>query len=480
MSKYQNQRIAAAKSGMSERTARKYLKTDKLPSDFKKERGWKTRKSALDEIWSEVESMLHLTPDLYATTILAYLKEKHPEKIKGSHLRTLQHRIKIWRSEKGSEKEVIFAQEIYPGRQSQSDYTCMNKLKVTINGNPFPHLLFHFMLPYSRWEDAKVCFSESYESLISGYEQAVWRLGKAAPEHRTDNQSAIRTIKSTERYFTQKWKEFMGHYQVKPTCNNPGKGHENGSVEKSHDLLKKALDQALMLRGTRDFESQEAYEHFINKNVQKRNAERQARVVEEIDLLKDLPEGKYRAPQLTLVRVSRESTVRIKGCVYSVPSRLIGYQLKACVYAEEIDLYYSRRLVQRMKRETGSSSSIDYRHIINQLVKKPGAFEHYKYKDHLFPQVTFRKAYDRCREHSSTAGHKIYLNLLQLAFLYGERRVENVLKAALKNKNALNLEEIKQALITPKKQELVNVNINAPHLSAYNQLLSGNTHVTAH
>lgn len=479
MNKYQNQSIAAAKSGMSEKTARKYLKTDKLPNEIKTERNWKTRESPLDEVWHEAEDLLRLTPHLYATTILSHLKEKYPEKIKQSHLRTLQKRIKTWRSEHGAEKEVIFAQEIIAGCQSQSDYTCMNKLNVTIRGKAFPHLLFHFMLPYSRWEDAKVCFSESYDSLTSGYEQAVWKLGKQAPEHRTDNQSAVRTITPNESYFTQKWKEFMGHYQVTPTCNNPGKGHENGSVEKSHDLLKKAIDQALMLRGTRDFESEEAYEKFVDKIVQKRNQDRKQKVTEELNCLKDLPESKYKAPQLIVVHVSKESTVRLLKCTYSVPSRLIGYQLKAYIYPDEIKLYYNRRLVQQMKKAT-SSASIDYRHIINQLVKKPGAFEKYKYRESLFPRVTFRKAYDWCKKISPVTGHKTYLKILQLAFLHGEGRVESLLKDLLEKSEKLDIKELQALLTSSSTIDTTTVRINDPKLEKYNQLLSEEYNVTAH
>jgi hypothetical protein len=157
------------------------------------------------------------------------------------------------------------------------------------------------MLPYSKWEDASICFTESFDSLTSGYEQAVWKLGKQAPEHRTDNQSAVSTTIKGKIVFTERWQEFMKHYRVVPTSNNPGKGHENGSVEKSHDLLKKAIDQALLLRGTRNFNSQSEYADFIQTIVDDRNKARSAVLSEEIDLLQDLPSCKYNAPVLALV-----------------------------------------------------------------------------------------------------------------------------------------------------------------------------------
>jgi len=380
MAKHKNQKIAAAKSGMSERSARKYLKTESLPSELKKERHWRTRSDTFSPVWDQIEAMLVLSPRLTAKTILSHLVSEHPKQFKMSNLRALQRQVQLWKSTHGPDKDVIFPQEIYPGRQSQLDYTHMNSLNVTINGKAFPHLLFHFMLPYSRWEDASVCFTESFDSLITGHERAVWKLGKQAPEHRTDNQSAVSKNVKGKRVFTDNWQEFMDHYGVTPSCNNPGKGNENGSVEKSHDLLKKAIDQELLLRGCRNFNSQNEYEEFVQSIVDGRNKERVARLAEELDLLKDLPSCKYNAPILTLVRVSKSSTVRLQGGIYSVPSRLIGYQLKACIYPSSIELYYGKRLIQTMpKLLAGQDHAINYRHIITQLTRKPGAFEDYKY-----------------------------------------------------------------------------------------------------
>lgn len=476
MKRYRNQQIAAAKSGMSERTARKYLKMFKLPSELKQERHWKTRKSFLDEVWLEVEELLHSKPTLYATTVLTHLKEKYPEKIKDSNLRTLQHRIKQWRCENGPDKEVIFPQVIQPGRQSQSDYIDMGGLKVTIQGKAFPHLLYHFILAYSRWEDASVCFTESFDSLSEGYEQAVWKLGKVAPEHRTDNQSAVSTVRQNTSHFTDRWSTFMKHYGISPSCNNPGKGHENGSVEKSHDLIKKAIDQQLILRGSRDFKSQEAYEAFIEGIIDGRNQARQQRVMEELSLLKDLPQRKYFAPDITMVRVSSASTVTIKGCVYSVPSRLIHYQLKACIYPSMIVLYYGRQQIQQMRRASSKEAHvIDYRHIIHSLVKKPGAFEHYQYKECLFPKLIFRKAYDHLKKHSPKGGHKIYLQILQLAALYGE----SVVAAALNKDFYLDVATLKDIIGVKAPRKIPAVNIKTPSLSDYNILLRQQQEVSA-
>jgi hypothetical protein len=138
MEKYKNQKIAAAKSGMSERSARKYLKEEELPSSLKKEREWRTRTSDIEEVWSEAEALLRRAPKLNAPMILSHLKEKHPEKIMQAHLRSLQRRMQQWRSLEGPDQEVIFPQDIKPGGQSQSDYTHMDSLGIVFRG-----CLFH-------------------------------------------------------------------------------------------------------------------------------------------------------------------------------------------------------------------------------------------------------------------------------------------------------------------------------------------------
>jgi hypothetical protein len=274
-------------------------------------------------------------------------------------------------------------------------------------------------------------------------------------------------------HFTQRWQEFMTHYGVTPTCNNPGQGHENGSVEKSHDLIKKAVDQNLLLRGSRDFESQKAYQVFLQEIIDGRNKARQEKVCEEIDLLQDLPRSQYFAPEMTMVKVSSASTVSIKGCIYSVPSRLIHYSLKACIYPSRIELYYGRQLVQKMDRgNPGQSHVVDYKHIIHSLVKKPGAFEQYKYRDSLFPRLIFRKAYDHYKTTYPKRGNKVYLALLQLAALHGESVVETALESGLEQGIFLEGDALKEKILSRTPKKIPDIHIPTPKLKNYNHLLS--------
>ncbi|WP_342226088.1 IS21 family transposase [Rickettsia endosymbiont of Urophora cardui] len=241
-----NQIISAAKAGMSVKTARKYLRINKYPSELRTIRKYRTRKDPFVKHWDEIESMLESAPELQATTILAYLTEKYHGNYNGKQLRCLQKRLKQWRAAHGKDKTVIFLQNILPGKQSQSDWTNMNQLGICSGGQPYPHLLFHFMLPYSCWETFSICHSESFDTLASGFEKAVWELGGVLPEHRTDNLSAATKQCGNSRQFTERWQELLGYYNVAPSRNNPGVSHENGSVEKSHDTFKQAVNQHLL------------------------------------------------------------------------------------------------------------------------------------------------------------------------------------------------------------------------------------------
>jgi hypothetical protein len=467
-----NQGIAAAKSGMSTKSARKYLSSNKTPCELKKERHWKTRTNVFEDDWDKIESMVNKAPGLQAKTILANLIIEQPDKFNDSHERTLQRLLRKWRAINGSNNNIIFNQTIKAGQQSQSDYTSMNELLISIRCNELKHLLFHFMLPYSKWEYASVCYSESFDSLSKGYEDAVFTLGYVAPEHRTDNLSAASKSIGKKRVSTNKWKEFMQHYSVTPSFNNPGKSNENGSVEKSHDLLKNDIRQQLMLRGSNDFNSVTEYEEFIQKIIARRNGARSDRLLEEIKLLKSLPGKRYYAPEILELTVTKSSTIRIDQVIYSVPSRLIGYNLRAYIYQGEIKLYYGTQLVCEMPKidKSKTDAVINYRHIIAGLVRKPGAFTNYHYREHLFPSVLFRRAYDKLIKTHPVNGTKQYLQILHLAAVNSESEVEAAITVLMEDKIIPTTNKIKDLLYI-KSQEKVEVHVDQPMVNQYDSLL---------
>lgn len=466
-----NQEISAAKAGMDVKTARKYIKSGQLPSDLKTPYQ-RSQPTIFSHHWGEVLNMLDASPGLQAKTILGYLVRKYPDQYKLSQLRTLQRCMQEWRVQHGPSKAVIFRQDIRPGMQSQSDFTCMNALGVTIAGQPFKHLLFHFMLPYSRWESVDLCFSESFETLTLGYEKAVWELGYLAKEHRTDNLTAATQAMGSRREFTDRWQQFMAHYEVTPTTNNPGVSHENGSIEKSHDTLKNAIEQELMLRGSLDFSTQKDYMAFVEKIVAGRNVSRQDQLLAEVEHLCELPDKKWHSPEVIQVRVSSGSIVQILDIPYTVPSRLIHYTLKAYVYPNEIILFYANKKLQAMPRvRTRSLAGVNYRHIIDALIRKPGAFANYQYHEAMFPRLCFRKAYDALRAAMPAKADKNYLKLLQLAKLHSEQDVSEALELLLEEDQLPTIEAVK-TLIDAYAKERLAVHVHQPSITDYDGLLS--------
>lgn len=471
LSKHNTQEVSAMKSGMTAKTARKYLTLGKLPSELKKARDYTTRQDGFCEVWPEIESLLSGAPGLEAKTILIDLMDRFPSKFKMNQIRTLQRRVKKWRSSHGADKTTFFLQKIEPGRQSQSDYTCMNSLNITILGQAYPHLLFHFMLPYSRWETVSIFYSESFDSLVLGYELAVWKLGGVIAEHRTDNLSAATKKSGSSREFTERWSSVMKHYGVRPSRNNPGAGNENGSVEKSHDLFKKAVEQQLLLRGHRDFANIEEYEVFLETVCKLRNHGCEERLKEDFSLLKPLPDNKWYAPKTLSVRVCKTSTMRVLKGTYSLPSRLIGFQVRVLVWPNELEVYYGNSLICSLPRLSEDQGVyINYRDIISQLVRKPGAFENYIHREELFPRIEFRQAYDRLKSKLPHRAHKEYLKILHLAAVDSERDVATALEILLSSGEVPEIQKVK-SLITLPSYPIPEVNIEVPDFANFDQLI---------
>ena len=457
--------LAAAKSGMSENTARKYERQGGEQVVIK-DRNYRTRKDPFADVWDQIVEMLTRDEGLEAKTLMDWLLESYPDQFCPSHLRTLQRRVCEWRALHGSEKEIFFPQNIQPGKQSQSDYTWCNELKVTIEGKPFDHMLFHFMLPYSGWETASIAFTESFQTLTEGYAAAVKELGGVAPNHRTDNLAAAVPI-GQHKEFQKGWKDFLKHFGVKPSSNTPLKSNENGSVEKSHHLLKRAIDQRLRLRGSRDFASRTAYEEFVHSIISRRNRDRKVRLTEELKVLQELPRRDWSAPQELFVSVRPWSTVSILRGLYSVPSRLVGARLRALVYSNRVELYFGKNLVQEMPRILPGEIAINYRHVIGHLMRKPGAFKNYRYRDELFPSAIFRKAFDQLE--AAGEDDKEYLKILNAAAMDGESLVETALKILLELNTLPSEKAVKDLLVT--RHDVPEITINMPELSLYDGLL---------
>lgn len=438
----------------------------------KQPRTYQTHQDYFADIWVTLEEMLSTNPGLQSQTLMQWLMDQYPEQFHLGHLRTLQRRIRKWRALKGPDQAVMFPQRHIPGKQSQSDWTHCNELGVKIDGQPFPHMLFHFMLQYSRWETAFISHSESFDNLTMGYMRAAAELGAVPEDHRTDNLTAAVKNYGNQHVFNERWVAFLNHYGVTPSKNNPGVSNENGSVEKSHDLFKNALDQALMLRGSREFASVADYEKFIRRILDQRNKGRKQRLAEEMGVMKDLPEQDWNDPTETCTTVTSFSTISVDKVLYSVPSRLIGRDLKALAYPEVVRVFLGSTLVQEMPRLAPGSKKINYRHVVAHLMRKPGAFANYQYREELFPTVVFRQAYDALVQKRPGRADKEYLSILHLAAMGSEQDVEAALAMLLEVEQLPLFTAVRELVQGNRTGEVPSVYIPAPDLCSYDVLLS--------
>ena len=452
--KHEYQYQAADAAGMSSKTARKYLQSGKMPSQCRVEHTWPTRQDPFADDWAFVEQLLKDTQaTLDAKTIFEYLQRAHPGKYHTGQLRTLQRRIKAWKALYGPSKEIFFSQHYHPGQWACSDFTSMNKLNITIAQQPFEHIFYHFVLCYSNWQAGRICFSESFESLSLGIQDALWQLGGVPALHRTDNlTSAVHKVGHPD-IFTDNYRGLAGHYGFESSRTNPASPHENGDAEKSNDLFKKAVDQSLIIRGSRDFDTVEDYATFLQRIIDRMNQNCHKRFAEEIEVLKALPALRYDDYETKTCKVSRGGTIRLLHNTYSVHSRLVGETVTVRVYADTLEVWYAQRHIETLARLRGENGHhINYRHHIDRLVRKPGAFENYCYKEDLFPTSLFRIAYDILREtHSIRQASKTYLKILELAAKEDQSLVHEALRLLINLEEEIDFAKVQQFVESKQK-----------------------------
>ena len=469
---------AAEKTGISEKTARKYLKSGKLPTELQKDHTWRTREDPFKDDNQRIKEMLELNCRLEAKTVFEYLQDNNPDRYSNGQLRTLQRKFRQWRALDGPSKEVIFPQIHHPGEKCESDFTSMNLLNITINGERFDHLIYHFILTYSNWQTGIICFSESFESLSDGFQAAVWELGGVPKIHQTDSLSAAVRNAGNQDTFTERYSALIRHYGIVPAKIQLGKANQNGDTEQSHNRLKKLVDQQLMLRGNRDFESIVAYNDYLRKLFLKLNNGAKTRFEEEAKHLRALPAQRLDCQKREIVKVKSWSTVTICHNIYSVHSRLIGEKLTAKVFSDKIELWYAQRLLETLPRLKGRKKHcIQYRHIIDYLVRKPGAFENYIYKEDLFPTHRFRVAYDFLKAALPDKGSKEYIRILELAAKENEALVDDAIERLIVEDKDIRFETIKAIISEGSKPEGIREIIIMPvEVSVYDELLN---HVAA-
>jgi transposase InsO family protein len=419
-----SQGAAAAKAGFSERTGRRV--EQRGDGGHRPEpRRWRTREDPFTAVWeAELEPMLAATPALQAITRLEWLQEREPERYPDSLLRTLQRRVKAWRALHGPDREVMFRQRHEPGQRGLSDFTQLTGVTITVGGTPLVHRLYHFRLAYSGWCDVTVVRGgESFPALAAGLQRALARLGGVPREHRTDSLSAaFKNLTAVEQEdLTTRYAALCAHYGMAASRNHPGRAHENGSIESPHGHLKRRIVQALLLRGSSDFDTVADYQAFLDQvtaTIRRRN---RTPIEAERPHLRPLPATPAVDYDLLTLRVSTCSTIQVRRVTYTVPARLIGERLNVHLFDDRLELYHGTTRVLTLHRVYPTSAQhrarcIDYRHVIEWLARKPMALQGLQFRDDLWPSEDYRQLWHQLtRHHAPRQACKLMVGALKLA-----------------------------------------------------------------
>ncbi len=431
--------------------------------------------------------MLSAMPGLRPIAVFEEMLRRHPD-LSPNIRRTLERRVRDWQALHGPERDVIFRQAHPPGQQGLSDFTDAGELGVTVAGEPLPHRLYHFRLAFSGWEHAEVVLGgESFTALATGLQNALWSLGGAPREHRSDSLSAaFRNLEdATEVDLTERYEALCAHYGMQPTRNNRGIAHENGAIEAPHGHLKTALEQALLLRGTRDFAELAAWRAFVDEVVGRANARRRRTVEIERATLLALPARRTTDYDEVLVTVTRSGGFILRRVFYTVPSRLIGHRLRVRLYDDRLEcLLGSTPVITLVRGRTYQGRHgphrtlhvVDYRHVIHALRRKPAALLNLVYRDQLFPRDAYRRTWERlCAAQPPRTACQIMVGLLALAH---ERACEADLAAELDSLIAADRLPDMNALLhqfAPAERRIADVTVTLPSPASYDALLGPDT-----
>lgn len=218
----------------------------------------------------------------------------------------------------------------------------------------------------------------------------------------------------------------------------------------------------------------DAYRSFVQQVVDKRNRRAQSKLDQERRHLRPLPSAPV--PEYTTYRtkVRKWSTIRVANRTYTVPARLRGMEVEVRLYVDHVEVYYKGQLMERMERVRGSGEAqINYRHIIHSLVRKPGAFTRYRFREHLFPTETFKLAHDALRKWRGDRADVEYVRILHLAATTMESEVDRTLALLLVAGEPFDYPMVRELVAPPSPQVPRLDSLSAPDLKAYDALLVG-------
>ena len=478
---------AAARAGFSPATAYRIEEDARLPSQKKAPRG-RRRPDPLAEIFDgEVVPLLEAAPGLRPIAVFEEMVRRHPE-LPRSVRRTLERRIRGWRAVHGEERDVVFRQVHEPGRMGLSDFTEMAALGITVNSVALDHRLYHFRLACSGFEHAHVILGgESYVALAVGLQNALWALGGAPREHRSDSLSAaFRNLEPQAREdLTTRYAALCRHYGMQPTRNNRGVAQENGSIESPHGHLKSALRDALLLRGSAEFADLPAYRRFVGEIVSRHNVRNDKLIEAERAALQPLPADRTCDYEDTHVYVTSSCGFTLRKVFYTVPSRLIGHRLRVRLYDDRLELFVGATALMTLERGRPGANGrhghiVDYHHVIHALRRKPMALLNLVYREQLFPREAYRLMFDRlCEELPPREACKTMVELLSLAHERAcEAQLAEVLEQHLAERTVPQIKALWERF-APDPAELPQVHVRLTPLSDYDALVTFQTELQA-
>jgi hypothetical protein len=482
------QEQAAAKANLrSRKTVARYERLGAYPSELKRPRRYRTRTDVFAADWPAVEVMLQAAPELEAKALFEWLCESKPGLYEPGQVRTFQRRVERWRGL--HQNQVATLEQVRaPGEVLQLDGTWLTELGVTIGGAPFKHIFIHCVLPYSNWEWGRVAQSESLSAVRLALQSSLHQLGYVPKVVQTDNSAAAtrrlgvneEATAGQQRGYTVGYLQLLEHYGLAPQSTHVGNPNENGDVEAQNGGLQRALKQQLLLRGSGEFADIDAYEAFLFTVMEKRNRTRQVRLAEEIAVMKPVTATPLATSREQRVRVSRGGLIRVLHRTYSVPTSLIGKEVTVHIQEWTIDLYYGGAWVERLPRLIGEQRHhINYRHLIDSLLRKPGGFRHYRFRDDLFPTRIFRQAWEQLNQwHAPRRADLIYLQILQLAARTLEDEVAAVLEQLVSQGTVWSQEDVDR-LLKPDPVVVPVIEAGAVDLAQYDQLLGEVSHEPA-
>jgi hypothetical protein len=472
------QMVAAAKAGISKRSGERIDNNGGLKKP--KEHTWNMQEQhPLNDIWESEAVPLLKRGVTIATFLLKELQKRFPDKITKSMTRSVQRRVKEWKALHG-EKEVMFLQKHEPGKLGISDFTHPKDIVVTIKGEIFEHIFYHFRLPFSGFSFV-IPFpgtGESFVNFAQGLQEALDWLGGAPEVHRTDSLSASfkNLNKQASEDLTERYTALSEHYAMRPTRINKGKAHENGGVECPHRHIKDQIRHSLIVRDSIDFDTFEEYCDFIKEVVKEHNMTKADRIALEKESLNPLPATALSTHDEQVAVVSCSSTINVRNVTYTVPSGLIGQTLRIKFYRDTLECYLGSKHACSLGRVYASRGqrgrNINYRHIIGSLIKKPGAFRGSVLRDDILPDDKYRFIWehvDRTMENSSAC--KFIVGLLYLAATEDcQDELADKVIGLIKENKALNLRQLQDAFMQ-KRSQIPSVAVSQHTLNSYNDFI---------